>query len=465
MKQAIAKCYARFAQIKQNSPHSDLLTIGLGLFNFLVPRQFGLLSACYDADKQQLKPSWRWLIFSGLMGHVFLFVYPFAVVQIIQARTSRDDDDSGMSQKIEILQHAILYLFSVAVYLRQICFANHQINIINRGLVFYRRCDTLCEENIKFKGITLPHILILRAMVSYFGYAVLNVLTIFYFYGDLPQVWLIHKVAFCMPNIVITTTQIRFHSAVMMLTVSGRRVNRAFRNCIESVNRTENRTRAAQQRACQLATERFESIVTYHAEWHTLVGIMERSLSILMLISVINNVINLTSTVSYACWGRSIFLGTSEWQICFVFSRSSSFCTCIWRIATKFRPIMLQSQSFGPVCIWWIWRSHSYRAINWNEKWVMRIHRDLSREVIFKFRSQFHRSSLIIHNTFLVKITKNLQRAVISESIFGWIPTHVHLLSRLFPGGGIFIVADASKNGDNGSRAVHLGQYTLLFGS
>lgn len=287
---------AQANQKKVKKPQRDLLGTTMSVLNFLVAQPFGLLSACYDSQTNRLMPSRGWLIFCSLIGHAFICIYPIAVAQIMQHRKSLHDDDSGLSRKIEILQHAIMYLLSVFVYVRQMYFAKHQMNTVNRGLIFYQRCKTLGGDDMNTANYIYP--CILRAIFSYIGYALLNFLSIFHFYGDLAQVSFVYKIAFFMPNIVITTTTIRFHSAVVLLTVGGIRINRAFRNCIESVNRTQNAMRAKQLRACQLATERFEYIVTYHGEWYAMASIMEKGLSILMLCTCTNIVINLTSTVS-----------------------------------------------------------------------------------------------------------------------------------------------------------------------
>lgn len=283
-------------QNKVKKPQRDLLGTTLGILMFLVPQHFGLLSACYDLQVNRLMPSRGRLIFCNLIGHAFICIYPIAVARIMQHRTSLDDDDTGLSRKLEILQHAIMYLLSVVVYVRQMYFSELQMNTVNRGLIFYQRCETLGGDDMNTDKYIYP--CIVRAIVSYIGYALLNSLTIFHFYGDLTRVSFVYKIAFFMPNIIITTTTIRFHSAVVLLTAGGSRINRAFRDCIESVNGTQNGMRAKQLRSCQLAAERFEYIVTYHAEWYALAGIMEKVLSTLMLFTCTNNVINLTSSVS-----------------------------------------------------------------------------------------------------------------------------------------------------------------------
>lgn len=297
MIQTISKYFERIKRNNVLQKPQELLSLSLDLFNFVLPRLFGLLSVYYDSHAHRLRPSRGWLIYCNVIGHLFVCIYPVAFMQIIAHRTShRDGDDSSVSRNIEIFQYAIMYVLSVAVFIRQMYFSKLQLSTVNRGLIFYHRCLALGDDGIN--GTTHIYAYFVRAIVSYIGYAVLNFFTIFHFYGEMPQVNFIYKIVFFMPNIAITTTTIRFHAAIMMLTVSGRRINRAFHDCIESVNRTQNRTRAQQQRACEKATDRFEFIITCHAEWDAIKRIMAQSLSVLMLFTVINNTINLTSTVS-----------------------------------------------------------------------------------------------------------------------------------------------------------------------
>lgn len=278
----------------KNSQHHIMSRI-MNLFNFSIPRLFGLLSARYDLDTNRLVPSLIGLFYSIIIGHSFACIYPMAVARIMQHRTHCDGDESGVSQKVEILQHAITYLVSVAVFVRQMYFSKHQITTLNRGWMFYERCGLLCGVDIKTSKYFLS--CVLRAIFSYIGYNLLTFWNIFYSYGNSSQVNLICKIALFLANIVITTTTIRFHSAIVMLTLSGRRINHAFHDCIESVNRTQNGTRAKQQRACQLAAERFQHITMFHAKWHQMAGIMEKSPSILLLFTSANILINLVSTV------------------------------------------------------------------------------------------------------------------------------------------------------------------------
>lgn len=288
MKQLFAMCGLKKSQ------HHILRRIS-NLFNFSVPRLFGLLSARYDLRTNRLVPSRVGLFSSIIIGHSFVCIYPMAVVRMMQHRTNFDGDGSGVSQKVEILQHAITYLVSVAVFVRQMYFPKHQITTLNCGLLFYERCTVLCDVDIKVPKFLLP--CVLRTTLSYIGYNLLTFWNIFHSNDDSSQVNLVYKIALFLANIVITTTAIRFHTAIVMLTMSGQRINHAFYDCIENVNRTQNGTRAKQQRACQLAAERFQHITMFHADWHQMAGILEKSPSILLLFTSANILINLVSTV------------------------------------------------------------------------------------------------------------------------------------------------------------------------
>lgn len=272
----------------------DFASWSIDIFYFRVPRLFGLLSSAYDG--QCLTPSWRWLILSNLIGHAFICTYPFAVAQIIGHRVNRyADDGSSMNRNIEIAQHTIMYLLSVAVFVRQMYFAQHQVDFGNRGLEFLRRCKALCTNRVYVADCVNQ--LIVRAVCSYIGYAFLNSFTIFYLYGDMAEVNFFFKIVFLIPNVAITTTTIRFHAAVMMLTITGRQINRAFRNCFENVNRTATGNRTKQERECCLAADRFDHIMKINTQCHDIASELERTLSILILFTIINNFISTTTSV------------------------------------------------------------------------------------------------------------------------------------------------------------------------
>lgn len=282
--------------ITRPKQEQDLFTVTSRILCFTVPRFFGLLSLRYDSYTEQLAPSRLWFIICNLVGISFIGIYPFAVVEIIKNRTLRNNEDNGIGRIMDVSQYVIWYVLSVSVFIRQMYFSRPQMHLINGIIKFYRQCEVLCEGRVHVVEFIYP--LILRGIYSYCGYAILNLLILMYFFDDLSDVTLIYKIAYFMPNFVITTTTIRFHSGVMQLTICGRRINWAFSDCIESVNAAHNKSAAEFAQVCSSATERFELLITYHAEWYKAARMMESGLSLLMLFTVTNAFMNLTSTVA-----------------------------------------------------------------------------------------------------------------------------------------------------------------------
>lgn len=277
-------------------PKTDLFTVACFILNFLVPRYFGLLSLRYDFYTERLVASRLWLIICNLSGLLFIGIYPFAAIEIVKCRTLRYNEDNGIGRIMNVSQYVISYVLSVSIFIRQMFFSKHQMYLVNLVIMFYRRCEKLSEVNVHIDEFVYP--LILRGIYSYCGSAALNCLMLTYFFDDLSQVNLIYKIAYFMPSIVITMTTITFHSGVMQLTICGRHINRAFSQCIESVNAAHKKPTAEFEQVCSSATERFDLLTTYHVEWSKLARMMEKQLSLLMLFTVTNTFMHLTSTVT-----------------------------------------------------------------------------------------------------------------------------------------------------------------------
>lgn len=260
-----------------------------------MPRYFGLLALRYDYNAGRLVPSRLWLTICILTGLLFIGIYPFAAIEIIKNRTFRDNEVNGIGRIMDVSQYVIGYVLAVSVFIQQMFFSTQQMHLTNRAVMFYRQCETLCEEKISVGEFIYPFIL--RGICSYCGYAILNSLILFYFFDDLSQVNVIYKMAYFMPNIVITTTAIRFHWGMMHLTICGRRINRAFSICIESVNAAHNKSTAEFEHVCSAAIEVFELLTTFHTEWCKIARKIEKGLSLLMLFTVINAFMSLTATV------------------------------------------------------------------------------------------------------------------------------------------------------------------------
>lgn len=275
----------------------DVFTVTSKVLDICVPRCFGLLPLRYKSNTERLVPSRLWLIVSNLCGLLFIASYPFAKIEIYKNRTVRSlSEESGFIRHMLIAQYIIFYVLSSGIFIRQMWFSKHQMHTLNRNREFYRQCERLNAKKVDVSEFIYPFIF--HGFSSYFGYALLNYLAMFHFYGDLLHVNFFYKFLFFMPNIVITTTTMRFHSGVMQLTICGRRLNEAFSRCIRSVNEANNKSMAELELVCASAIERFEYLTMLHAEWYDIARMLEKELSLQMLFTVTNAFTNLTSAVN-----------------------------------------------------------------------------------------------------------------------------------------------------------------------
>lgn len=263
--------------------------------DYLVPRCIGLRSLHYDFDEEKFVPSRLWLTVCNLCGLFFIVVYPFAAIELVKFRPLRETEDNSVGRIIVVSHYIFLYLLSVAVFLRQMWLSKHQMQSINRYIHFYRQCEKLGDERMDVAEYIYPFIF--RGIYSYFGYIFVNYLVLEYMYDDLSHVNVIYIFLYFVPNVVIITTLIRFHSGMMQLTVCGRRLNREFSRCIESINAVHLKSTAEFQQVCMSAMRRFEYLTSFHGEWYEIARIIEKDLSPVMIFTVINSFFNLTQSV------------------------------------------------------------------------------------------------------------------------------------------------------------------------
>lgn len=280
----------------QVSSGTPLIRVIFFLLNFAIPQIFGILPCAYDLKNVCLIPSRKWNCFCGIFGIFFGIVYPLAVLEIMAKRTIRDDDINGISSLIEKLRYIALYLFSLSVYIRLTFYAATQAAYVNGGISFYDRCNKLCGDNVGVKKFLIPYFC--RVIYSYVVYAGLNYVSLAYYYGDLSSVNILYKFIYFVPDIVMTSTNVRSHSSILMQTVCCRRINLAFTRCIDSVNKSRNKTHMEQMEACNEASDKFESLTLYQAELIGYARITENILAIIMIFLILNSIMNLTSTVN-----------------------------------------------------------------------------------------------------------------------------------------------------------------------
>lgn len=275
-------------------PKEDLFEIANYYWDYLVPRCLGLHSIRYDSNTDQFVSSRLWLTVCNVIGFLFIGMYPIAINEIVKHRPLREQEDHVVGRIMIYLHFINLYVLSVSVFIRQMWFSKSQMHSMNRCLKLYRQCKTLSDENMDLRQI---YLFVLRCIYSYFGYILVNCLSLFYFYNDLSNVNLIYKSLFFVPHIVIITTPIRFHLGAMHLTICGRRIYREFSRCIEQIKVTNNEPTDEFEQVCASVMDRFDYLTWFHAEWYEVARLMEKGLSLLMLLIVTSTLNSLTTSV------------------------------------------------------------------------------------------------------------------------------------------------------------------------
>lgn len=231
----------------------------------------------------------------NLCAVLFILIYPFAAIALHKNRPRYNSHANIVSRFMLVVQYAVMYLLSVGVLIHYMYFSKYVMHFMNRSIKFYRQCEWLNEDKMHLGKFMYPFIL--RGIVSYFGYALLNYLSLVYFFGDLSRINLVYKIVYFAPYIVITTMTIHFHAGVVQLTISGRRINQAFSTCIESINVAHDKPSDEFEQICALAMKRFNYLTLHHVEWYEIARMLEKKLSLLMLFTVVNSTYNLTQTV------------------------------------------------------------------------------------------------------------------------------------------------------------------------
>lgn len=264
--------------------------------NFIFPRFFGLLPLQYDMKIIRLRPSRLWHIYCIIVGVTFTFGYPYALYKIFMIKKNANVDKSNISQVTEILNYIAIYCLSLAVYVHQIFFGRYIMNFINAGLHLYDRVEVLDANIMDAKLLLFQYVF--RAIFTYSGKIAINYVTILYLSGDMSGVNTFWKILYCMPDIVTVSTNMRFHSTIMMQIVICRRICGAFKQCLDRVSRVSERSSTERMKVCEAANERFNFIALYYMELYRTARCTEKLLATIIMFIIINSILNLTTTVS-----------------------------------------------------------------------------------------------------------------------------------------------------------------------
>lgn len=274
----------------------SVLMVSMFLINFVVPRMFGLLPLKHNVDTLYLSRSKLWYIYCLIIAGTYLFVYPVALNHIISSRT--ENNDSGIAQIVEKLHYCATYILGIAVYIRQLFFTNTVANFINNGIDFYSRAEQL-YPNLKGGILEFAIVYIGRAVYSYVGYSLVNYLTLTYFYGELKNANYFYMVLYFLPDIILTSTAIRFHSTIIIQIVVLRRINAAFARCIEQINAGKNKPPLERAKDFTRIASEFDRIAIYYEQIWVFRKSIDYIFSNIILFAILNAFMNLTCVVKY----------------------------------------------------------------------------------------------------------------------------------------------------------------------
>lgn len=270
---------------------------------------FGLLPLRYDVNQLKMTISKFWHSYCLIVSLLFVFAYPFALVHIINNRT--ENNDSGIAQIVEKLHYCATYAMAISVYIRQIFFSRTTQSFINNGMDFYSRVEnSYPNQKFAYMEFTIPYVS--RAVYSYIGYTFVNYLTLTYFYGELKNINYLFVCLYFLPDIVITSTNIRFHSAIIMQTMTLRRLNTAFTSCINSINRRHGKSTYERKKYFVKICEQFNMITIFHEQIWAFRSTSDRLFSNIVLCAIINAFMNLTWVVKPINCSYFLFIDLSK---------------------------------------------------------------------------------------------------------------------------------------------------------
>lgn len=263
----------------------------LFFINFMIPRLFGLIPLGHNTQSLRVEKSRLWHIFCILAACAFFFFYPSSLLQI----TANSANPTSISHYVEKLHFLATYVLAAAIYARQVFYSDEMIHFINDGIRIYFCCEPIVNDNVGVREYMFPYIF--RAVYSYIGYASMNYFSFFFIYDNAKIIRFLYKVLFFVPDFVITSCCIRFHSTILMLTISFRRLNLAFNKCIGRINQPNTLTALNLPNTSQDPCDQFNEIVVLHQELFRMAKAAEDTLANTILFTICNAFMNLTSTV------------------------------------------------------------------------------------------------------------------------------------------------------------------------
>ena len=262
--------------------------------NFLFPRLIGMVPLTYDRQALRANLSRFWYIFCLLFGSIYIIFYPFTLFDLIFVDDRFNDGGKSILKVTRMLHHLTKYILTIVIYVRQIFYSQEMMEYINAGIKVYRRIQPVAPGILGLRKHVLPFFF--RAIFSSLGCTIKSVAK-FKFLKNSPIGADWFKALYFLPDLVITSTSVRFHSTLVVQNICYRRLNSAFKECVEEINQMRNQSPSYRMRVFCETCDRFDYLAVLYDELYRFTKATERMMSMIILMSIANAFMNLTMAV------------------------------------------------------------------------------------------------------------------------------------------------------------------------
>lgn len=270
----------------------SIFYIAFFVTNYVFPRVFGLFAMSVNLTTYRFSVSRGWNLYSILIGTIFLYNYPTAILQIIYNQKTT----INITDLAELFQYGATYLLTAAIYFRNITVNQNIVDYVNKGADLYDESQSLTTENVGTKNLVLQYIG--RAYYSYIGHTVLNFYRLTHkLKTSTEDVSLLYKLLYFLPDIAITSVTMRFCTAVMIPTFVVRRVNVTLERTIRQINQQKNQTTFKRSKIYLSSMKRIEIAMAYTVKVFETIRNIERMMGAFIVFLIGNAMLNLTNQV------------------------------------------------------------------------------------------------------------------------------------------------------------------------
>lgn len=273
----------------EQNPH--LIISFCSFVNLCLGRFVGAVPLSIDLQTLTASKSKFWQFSSVLIAGTFIFCYPIVIRDIFAERRLKT---SGSWLITEIIQYTSTYLLTAYIYFVNLFYLDEIIGYINGGFHYsYRYEHRLLPTADEWNALLLQFVF--RGFYSYFGFVFSNYIRLTYIYDRSTD---IRTIIYYLPDIVITSTAIRFMTTIMIQLTFTRRLNEIARVNMQRANTTSGRTRYEREKiACEIS-DQIDWLCDHHCRMQNIARATERLLSKILILSTVYAFANLVSCVN-----------------------------------------------------------------------------------------------------------------------------------------------------------------------